>query len=103
MILFSCSCQKLTDAIKHSDISCTSELLIIHLKWFDTLQYVHRYCIANDAYMISTFLVIYSFQQVGRQITKNNEMVQYPEELTISNGVSYVWMTLSTIIIVKEL
>ena len=43
--------------------------------------------------MISTFLVIYSFQQVGRQITKNNEMVQYPEELTISNGVSYVWMT----------
>ena len=30
---FSQSCEKLTDAIKHSDISGTSEL-IIHLKWY---------------------------------------------------------------------
>ena len=30
---FSQSCEKLTDAIKHSGISDTSELLIIHFKW----------------------------------------------------------------------
>jgi len=31
---FSQSCEKLTDAIKHSDISGTSELLIIHFEWY---------------------------------------------------------------------
>jgi len=30
---FSQSCEKLTDAIKHSDVSGTSELFIIHFKW----------------------------------------------------------------------
>ena len=32
--VFSQSCEKLTDAIKHSDVSGTSELLIIHFKWY---------------------------------------------------------------------
>jgi len=31
---FSQSCEKLTDANKHSDISGTSDFLIIHFKWY---------------------------------------------------------------------
>ena len=31
--IFHQSCEKLADAIKHSDISGTSEVLIIHFKW----------------------------------------------------------------------
>jgi len=34
---FSQSCEKLTDAIKRCDISGTSELLIIHFKWYGNI------------------------------------------------------------------